>query len=321
MPEKKTEAAFIEPMLLLRTERLPEGPGWLVELKFDGYRALAIKDGGKVRLRSRNDKDFNGRYPAIVKALAAMPDATVIDGEIVALDPNGKPSFSLLQNCGSASGSLHYFIFDVLILKGRDVMAETLVNRRELLETHVFPKLSEPIRYSPVLEGSLQDLIQSVKAQGLEGLVAKRRDSLYEPGRRSGAWQKMRVNRGQEFVIGGYSMGWSTFDALIFGYYEGGELIYAARTRNGFTPKLRAELLRKFKPLETSECPFANLPEKKAGRWGVGLTAAKMEECRWLQPQLVGQVEFVEWTEDAHLRHSRFVGLREDKRPKEVKTE
>jgi len=138
--------------------------------------------------------------------------------------------------------------------------------------------------------------------------VAKRGDSLYEPGRRSGAWQKMRVNRGQEFVIGGYTVGGSTFDALVFGYYDGGELIYAARTRNGFTPKLRTELLRKFKPLETSDCPFANLPEKKAGRWGVGLTAAKMEDCLWLQPQLVAQFEFVEWTEDGHLRHSRLWG-------------
>src|SRR5215472_15210721 len=212
MSEKKTEAVFIEPMLLLRTEKLPEGRGWLVELKFDGYRALAIKEGGKARLRSRNDKDFNSRYPAILKALAAMPDATVIDGEIVALDQNGKPSFSLLQNYGSASGSLHYFIFDVLVLKGRNVMAETLVKRRELLEKHVFPKMSDPIRYSPVLEGNLQDLIQSGKAQGLEGLVAKRRDSRYEPGRRSGAWQKMRVTRGQEFVIGGYTSYASVFD-------------------------------------------------------------------------------------------------------------
>ena len=318
---EKTKAAFIEPMLLLRMERLPEGLDWLHELKFDGYRALAIKTDGTVQLRSRNDNDFNARYPGIVKALQSMPDETVIDGEVVALDANGKPSFNLLQNYGSAGMALHYFIFDVLILKGRDVMAETLVQRRELLEKHVIPKMSEPIRYSPVLEGKLKDLIQSVKAQGLEGLVAKRGDSMYEAGRRSGAWQKMRVNRGQEFVIGGYTIGGSTFDALIFGYYEGGELIYAARTRNGFTPKLRAELLRKFKPLETSECPFANLPERKAGRWGVGLTAAKMEACRWLKPKLVGQFEFVEWTEDAHLRHSRFVGLRDDKKPKDVKRE
>jgi bifunctional non-homologous end joining protein LigD len=198
-------------------------------------------------------------------------------------------------------------------------MTEPLVKRRELLEKHVFPKMDEPIRYSPVLEGRLQDLIQSVKAQRLEGLVAKRRDSRYEAGMRSGAWQKMRVNQGQELVIGGYTFGGATFDALVFGYYDGDKLICAARTRNGFTPKLRAELLNKFKPLETKECPFTNLPEKKPGRWGAGLTAAKMEDCRWLRPQLVGQFEFVEWTADAHLRHSRFVGLREDKKAKDVR--
>jgi ATP-dependent DNA ligase len=132
-----------------------------------------------------------------------------------------------------------------------------------------------------------------VKAQSLEGLVAKRRDSRYEPGLRSGAWMKMRVNAGQEFVIGGYTLGGATFDALVFGYYDDDKLIYAARTRNGFTPKLRAELRKKFKPLEIKGCPFANLPEKKAGRWGAGLTAAKMEACRWLKPLLVGQFEFV----------------------------
>src|SRR5581483_9276309 len=180
-------------------------------------------------------------------------------------------------------------------------------------------KLAEPIRFSPVLEASLRDLIQSVKAQGLEGLVAKRADSRYEPGLRSGAWQKMRINQGQEFVIGGYTLGGATFDALVFGYYEDGNLIYAARTRNGFTPKLRMELLKKFITLEIKDCPFVNLPEKKAGRWGAGLTAAKMEECRWLRPVLVGQFEFVEWTEDHHLRHSRFVGLREDKKAKDVR--
>jgi bifunctional non-homologous end joining protein LigD len=315
-----TKARFIEPMLLLRTEKLPVGADFSYELKFDGYRTLAIKSGGKVELRSRNDNDFNGRYPGIVDALASMPDETVIDGEVVALDGEGKPSFNLLQNY-AAGTPLHYFIFDVLILKGKDVMSEPLVKRRELLEKHVFPKMDEPIRYSPVLEGELQDLIQSVKTQGLEGLVAKRRDSRYEPGMRSGAWQKMRVNQGQEFVIGGYTVGGASFDAMVFGYYEGGSLMYAGRTRNGFTPKLRAELLKKFKSLETRECPFANLPEKKAGRWGAGLTAAKMEECRWLKPQLVGQFEFVEWTQDAHLRHSRFTGLREDKNAREVRRE
>jgi len=136
--------------------------------------------------------------------------------------------------------------------------------------------------------------------------VAKRRDSKYEPGQRSGAWQKMRVNAGQELVIGGYTPSDKNFDALVVGYYEDDKLIYAARTRNGFTPSSRAELFKKIKPFEIKECPFANLPEKKAGRWGAGLTAAKMAECRWLLPELVAQFEFVEWTADAHLRHSRY---------------
>jgi len=308
-------------MLLLRTEKLPEGPDWFHELKFDGYRALAIKAGGKVHLRSRNDNDFNGRYPSIVKALGVMPEDTVIDGEVVALDPDGKPSFNLLQNYGFAVAPLHFFIFDLLVLKGRDVMQEPLTERRELLEKHVFPKMEEPIRYSPLLEASLKDLIQSVKAQGLEGLVAKRRASKYEPGLRSGAWQKMRVNARQELVIGGYTASPKNFDALVIGYYQDGKLMYAARTRNGFTPASRVELFKKIKPLEIADCPFANLPEKKAGRWGAGLTATKMAECRWLKPVLVAQFEFVEWTEDVHLRHSRFMALRDDKKAKDVRRE
>jgi ATP-dependent DNA ligase len=197
-------------------------------------------------------------------------------------------------------------------------MSEPLAKRRELLEKNVLPKLDEPIRYSPALEASLSDLIQSVKAQGFEGLVAKRRDSKYQPGLRTGAWQKIRVNAGQEFVIGGFTIGGSTFDALVFGYYEKGKLLYASRTRNGFTPLSRAELLKKMKPLVAKDCPFANLPEARAGRWGAGLTAAKMKECVWLKPVLVGQFEFVEWTDDRHLRHSKFVGLREDKDARKV---
>jgi len=138
-----------------------------------------------------------------------------------------------------------------------------------------------------------------VKEQGLEGLVAKRRDSKYEPGERSGAWTKMRVNQAQDFIIGGYTVGGATFDALIFGYYDRQLLLYAGRTRSGFTPAGREALMRRFRGLETSECPFANLPEARAGRWGEGLTATKMKDCRWLKPVLVGQFEFVEWTPDS----------------------
>ena len=304
-------------MLLLRTDRLPEGPNWLYELKLDGHRALAIKSGGKVKLRSRNDKDFNAKYPGLAEALGSMPDETVIDGEIVALDGEGRPSFNALQNHGPGE-PLHFFIFDLMILRGRDVMAEPLFKRRALIEKHVLPTLADPVRYSPILEASLPNLIRSVKEQGLEGLVAKRRDSKYEPGLRSGVWQKMRVNRGQDLVIAGYTPSLKNFDALVIGYYADSKLIYAARTRNGFTPSSRSELFKKIKPLEIKECPFANLPEKKAGRWGAGLTAAKMAECRWLKPVLVGNFEFVEWTGENHLRHTKFIGIRDDKNPKQV---
>lgn len=177
-------------------------------------------------------------------------------------DEDGRPSFKILQNYGSEKAP-PYYIFNLLVLSGRNVMGEPLVKRRELLEKNVLLKLSEPVRYSPELKASLPDLVRSVKVQGLEGLVAKRGDSKYQPGLRSGAWQKMRVNRGQELVIGGYTASPNNFDALVIGCYEGSRLLYAARTRNGFTPASRAELFKKIKPLEIAECPFANLPEEK----------------------------------------------------------
>jgi DNA ligase D-like protein (predicted ligase) len=319
--ERKKKAVFVEPMLLTKTEQLPAGDAWLHELKLDGYRCVAVKTNGKVRLYSRNGNDFTERYISITKALSALSDETTLDGEVVALDSNGRPSFNTLQNYGSAGAPLLFYIFDLLLLNGKNVMNEPLVKRRELLERHVLPRLEEPIRYSPELKASLGDLIESVKVQGLEGLIAKRRDSKYEPGARSSSWQKMRISQGQEFVIGGYTPSSKNFDALVIGYYENGQLLYAARTRNGFTPALRAELFKKIKPLETEKCPFANLPEAKSGRWGAGLTAAKMAECRWLKPSLVGQFEFVEWTTDHHLRHSRFMALRDDKKAKDVRRE
>jgi DNA ligase D-like protein (predicted ligase) len=314
----KTKAGFIEPMLLLRTRELTQGADWLYEIKLDGYRALAIKTNGEVQLRSRNDNDFSARYSAIVKALASLPDETAVDGEVVALDAEGKPSFNTLQNHGSSRGPILYYVFDLLILAGRNVMAETLERRRALLEAKILPRLHEPIRYSPELKTSLADLVQSARAQKLEGLVAKRRDSQYESGIRSGAWQKMRLNQGQELAIGGYTPSTRNFDALIIGYYQGGKLIYAGRTRNGFTPASREALFRQLRNLEIVKCPFANLPEAKSGRWGAGLTAAKMVDCRWLKPVLVGQFEFVEWTADDHLRHTQFVALRDDKKAKDV---
>ena len=309
-------------MLLLRTDSLPDEPArWEYQLKLDGYRAIAFKTGGKLHLRSRNDNDFSVRYPNVLRGLARLPDETVIDGELVALDDDGRPSFNALQNYSSPKTPIIYYVFDVMVLAGRDVKAQALEARRDLLERKVLPKLTEPVRHTGELKASLRDLIESVRAQRLEGLVAKRRDSRYAPGLRSGAWMKSRINQGQEFVIGGYTIGTKTFDALIFGYYEGDRLIYAARTRNGFTPAMREQLFRKFRSLEIRECPFANLPEAKSGRWGQGLTKAKMADCRWLKPLLVGQFEFLEWTGENHLRHTKFVALREDKPARDVRRE
>ncbi len=200
-------------MLLLKTSKLPEGEEWLYEIKLDGFRALATKSGGEIIFRYRNDKDFGGKFGSIVEALARMTDETVIDGELVALDEEGRPSFNLLQNYRSSMAPLVYYAFDLLMLNGKNLMDQVLIKRRKLLEKKVLSKLKEPIRFSPVLDAALPDLIRSVKEQGLEGLVAKRKDSKYEPGLRSGVWQKMRINAGQELVIGGYTPSAKNFDA------------------------------------------------------------------------------------------------------------
>ena len=258
----KKAARFIEPMLLLRTDALPNDAGdWEYQLKLDGYRAIAFKTRGRVHLRSRNDNDFSIRYPAIVQGFAKLPDETVIDGEVIALDEDGRPSFSVLQNYGSSKAPVVYFVFDLMMLAGQNVMNQPLTERRQLLERKVLSRLTDPVRYAGPLAATLPVLIESVKTQGLEGLVAKRLDSRYESGLRTGAWQKMRINRGQEFVVGGYTVGANTFDALIFGYYDGDRLMYAGRTRNGFTPIVRQQVFKKFRGLAIKECPFANLPE------------------------------------------------------------
>jgi bifunctional non-homologous end joining protein LigD len=159
----------------------------------------------------------------------------VVDGEVVALDRDGRPSFNALQN-GAAGATIVYYVFDVMVLDGRNVMGETLARRRDLLTREVLPLLADPVREAPRFDAALSDLIAAVRAQGLEGLVAKRLDSVYEPGARFGAWRKMRLNRSEELVIGGYTKGARTFDALVLGRHEGSRLVYVARTRVGLTP-------------------------------------------------------------------------------------
>jgi ATP-dependent DNA ligase len=174
------------------------------------------------------------------------------------------------------------------------------------------------VRISDYIEASATDILHAVRKQGLEGIIGKRKDSFYEPGKRSGAWIKFRVNRGQELVLGGYIPGPHGLDSIIVGHYKGEDLVYVARVRNGFVPASRRQVFGKLRSLEVPACPFVNLPEKHRSRWGEGLTAEDMKKCVWLRPELVAQVEFLEWTESDHLRHSKFAGLREDKDPKGV---
>jgi ATP-dependent DNA ligase len=188
-------AQFIEPMPCLAVNKLPEGEAWQYELKLDGYRALAVKHKGQVTLFSRNRKRFNGRFPALAAAFASLPDETIIDGEIVAIDESGRPSFSRLQNFSANASSITFYIFDMPMWKGRDLRAQPLDKRRELLRTKVMPKLPA-IHFSDSFAADAEKMISAVRSQGLEGIVAKRRDSLHEPGR-NGAWVKMRIGGGR----------------------------------------------------------------------------------------------------------------------------
>jgi len=303
-------------MLCLAVPKLPEGPAWQYELKLDGYRGIGIKGNRLAHLASRNGKNFSDRFPMITRALERLPDDTVIDGEIVAVDANGLPSFNLLQHFAAAETILFY-AFDLLMLDGTDLRSQPLELRRALLR-ELMPKLPEPIRHSETFDVSAAELLKEVRLQGLEGVVAKRRNSSYRSGDRSGAWVKLRANRRTDLVIGGYVPNPDGFDSILVGYYEGRDLMYAARIRAGFVPASRQTVFSKFAGLSIKDCPFQNLPERTKGRWGDGLTAAEMVKCRWLKPDLVAAIEFLEWTVDGHLRHPRFVRLRDDREPTEI---
>ncbi len=313
----KTEASFVEPMECLSVSKLPEGLEWLWEIKFDGYRALAVKSGTGVALFSRRRKSLNSQFPYIVEALADLPAGTVVDGEVVAMDESGRPDFNLLQNFRAEASRIRYYIFDLLCWEDRDLTHVPMVERRALLKSVVVIP-DKRIRISDYFEAAPKDLLSAVREQRLEGIIGKRKDSLYQPGKRSGAWIKYRVNRGQEFVIGGYFPGPHGIDSLIVGYYDGEKLMYVARTRNGFVPASRRQVFSKLRHLVTPACPFVNLPETRRSRFGEELNAEKMKKAVWLKPEAVAQIEFLEWTEGDRLRHSKFVGLREDKNPRSV---
>ena len=317
----KARLEFIKPMLAKPGAQVPAGPNWLYELKLDGYRTLALKQRGVVTLFSRRGNVMNLHFPTIASACKFLPNDTIVDGEVVVLDANGRPSFSALQHSRFTPDALYFYIFDLLAYEGKDLRKLALTERRRLLEDHALQGMRDPMRLSAVFTSTPNALIAAAKKAGLEGVIAKRTDSRYESGERSGAWVKYKTNQGQELVIGGYKPGSNGFDYLLVGYYEGRDLIFIAKIRNGFTPALRREVAAKFGPLRTSQCPFANLPEPASARRGEAITADVMKQIQWLRPKLVAQIEFTEWTEGNHLRHSRFVALRDDKSPREVKKE
>jgi DNA ligase D-like protein (predicted ligase) len=310
------EIPFTPPMECLSVNDLPDSPDWVYELKLDGFRGQAIRDKRGVHLLSKNGKDFSKKFPHVCAALKdALQPGTAVDGELVAFDESGHPSFNAIQNAHAAT-NIVFFAFDVLVNRWRDVKHLALSERLPLLLQAVVP--STLVQLSEHFSSPVDQFVAAVKKVGGEGVVAKRLASRYESGKRSGAWAKKRLNIGQEFVIGGFTPGSHGINAVVVGFYSGDVLIYAARVRAGFVPATRRELYSRVKPLIVERCPFANLPESKSGRWGQGLTAAKMRECIWLKPKLVANFEFLEWTDTNHVRHIKFVGLRGDKNPRQV---
>ena len=262
---------------------------------------------GKPALFSRRGKTFDRKFPAVSKALATLPRGTAIDGEVIALDDAGRPDFNLLTHSRNSARRIRFYVFDLLFFKDKDVMALPLLERRNLLKSLAIE--SETIKLLEYFETSATEMLDVVQQHSLEGVVAKRINSPYEPGRRSGAWVKHRIAQQQDFVIGGYISGTHGIDSIILGYYKEKEFTYLGRVRAGLVPASRRVVFRKLHPLVVETCPFVNLPERGRSRWSESLTAEKMKQCVWVEPKLTARIEFLERTEGDRLRHSRFVRL------------
>jgi DNA ligase D-like protein (predicted ligase) len=296
------------PMLATLTEHPFSRADWIYEHKFDGVRCIAVIEDGRVDLWSRNEKRMNAAYPEIVKALGkAAKHDMVLDGEIVAFDGE-LTSFAALQprihlrdeERAIATGvDVFFYAFDLPWLAGQDLTDTPLVTRKKLLKQAV--RFNNRIRFSTHIKGSGRRFFEHACKHGWEGLIAKRADSTYQHTR-SRDWLKFKCTRGQEFVIGGYTQpqGARTgFGALLLGYYEGKRLIYAGKVGTGFSEELLRGMHARLRKLERKSCPFSEAPAEKG--------------AHWVQPKLVAEVVFMEWTRDGRLRHPRFIGLRTDK--------
>lgn len=322
----KGKARFVEPMKPKLVEAPPTSGDWLYELKFDGVRLVAIKQGKKVQLLSRNENDLTQRFAEVAEAIAELPAKDcVIDGEVVALDEEGRSSFQLLQSreMEKKERPVYFYVFDLLQEDGRDLMKLSLGERKARLE-ELCNEAGDPLRFSGELGGAPKQLLAEVKRRGLEGIIGKQRDSHYEAGRRSGAWIKLKCVNEQEFVIGGFTPPQGArkhFGALLVGYYEKKKLLFAGKVGTGFDTKTLSALAKQFGKEEREDCPFADLPSKQGGQWVLGITPAMMRKVTWLNPRFVAQVKFAEWTRDGKLRQPVFLGLREDKDAAAVRRE
>jgi bifunctional non-homologous end joining protein LigD len=302
-------------MLATTAAVLPVGNEWSYEVKWDGYRTLAVKDGARVRLLSRNLNDATANYPSVADALAEVhADSVLLDGEVVAIDESGRPSFQALHH--RAAHAVVFYAFDVLHLNGKDLTKLPLDERRKALASVVAG--TQLLRSEP-LPGTPSQIEAAVRGLNLEGVIAKRRDSLYEPGKRSSRWLKVKFSKRQEFVVGGVKPSGASFESLLVGTYEGKRLLFAGKVRAGLRPHNRSEIVQRLAGSETARCPFTDLPSARTGHWGEGIGEEEMKTLRWVEPRLVVEVSFVEWPQDGLLRHPEFVAVREDKPASEVR--
>src|ERR1051326_5989479 len=306
------------PMLATLVDKPFDEPGWVCEVKWDGYRALAFCNGIDVRLVSRNEGSFNDKFYPLIDELEKWDVRAVVDGEVVVLDKHGVSSFGALQNWRSeADGELIFYVFDVLWYDGKDLTGLPLTERKRILEA-ILPQ-SENIRLSDYFETSATEFFEAAKKIGLEGVIAKRASSTYHPGIRTKEWLKIKANKRQEMVIGGFTVNDDSdklFSALLVGTYENGKLMYSGKVGTGFNRKMQAEMMKLFKPLVIQKPPFTITPDlNKPSRFRPEPPHAS---ATWLKPQLVCEVSYTEITSDGILRHPSFEGMRSDKNAKEV---
>jgi bifunctional non-homologous end joining protein LigD len=314
----KKFSSTLKPMLATLVNKPFDADGWLYEVKWDGYRALAFMNKGKIELRSRNDKSFNEKFYPLIPALQKWNINAVVDGEIVVVNEKGISDFGALQNWRSeADGDLCFYAFDILWMDGKDLTSLPLTNRKEILESVL--TIGDPIRISRSFQESGPGFFDAAKQLGLEGVIAKRADSLYHPGERTRDWLKIKANKRQEVVIGGFTKNDGSgkpFSSLLVGVFENKELVYTGKIGTGFNVKMQKELLEKFRPLVISRSPFSYVPDiNKPSRFRPDPPHAT---ATWLKPTLVCEVSFTEMTSDGVMRHPSFEGMRSDKDAKDV---